>query len=78
MVMAGDITYYGILQAVVELRYAEGMPVVLFMCQWYNTDPNVPAAQSMIVGFYPSTRIPVGTTTLHLFFPNGKPSILYR
>ncbi|MEX5618484.1 DUF4216 domain-containing protein, partial [Pseudomonas syringae] len=42
--MAGDITYYGILQAVVELRYAEGMAVVLFMCKWYNIDLDVPGS----------------------------------
>ncbi|KAM7469376.1 hypothetical protein LguiA_007559 [Lonicera macranthoides] len=42
MVVSDDIPYYGILEAVVELKYAEGMPVVLFKCKWYYTDPKDP------------------------------------
>ncbi|KAL9670343.1 hypothetical protein QQ045_007894 [Rhodiola kirilowii] len=38
MVHAGDIKYYGVLQNVIELKYAEGMPVVIFQCKWFNTD----------------------------------------
>ncbi|CAM8956735.1 unnamed protein product [Rhodiola kirilowii] len=39
MILAGGIKYYGILQNVIELEYAEGMPVMLFHCKWFNTDP---------------------------------------
>lgn len=35
----GDIKYYGRLKNIIELQYAEGMPVVIFKCKWYNTDP---------------------------------------
>ncbi|KAM7497059.1 hypothetical protein LguiA_021473 [Lonicera macranthoides] len=42
--VAGDLTYYGILQSVIQLTYAERMPVVLFKCKWYNTDPTVPGS----------------------------------
>lgn len=35
----GDIKYYGVLENIIELQYAEGMPVVIFKCKWYNTDP---------------------------------------
>ncbi|KAL9674376.1 hypothetical protein QQ045_030648 [Rhodiola kirilowii] len=38
MVEAGDINYYGILTNIIELKYAEGMPVVIFKCKWYNTN----------------------------------------
>ncbi|CAM8928535.1 unnamed protein product [Rhodiola kirilowii] len=31
--------YYGILEKVIELIYADGLPVVLFECKWFNTDP---------------------------------------
>ncbi|CAM8932792.1 unnamed protein product [Rhodiola kirilowii] len=40
MVEDGDLTYYGIIQNIIELRYANGMPVVIFDCTWFNTDPN--------------------------------------
>ncbi|XP_050387187.1 uncharacterized protein LOC126803420 [Argentina anserina] len=33
--------YYGIVVSVVELLYAAGMPIVLFKCRWFNTNPNV-------------------------------------
>ncbi|KAL9669985.1 hypothetical protein QQ045_007535 [Rhodiola kirilowii] len=39
MVKVGDINYYGILTNIIELKYAEGMSVVIFKCKWYNTDP---------------------------------------
>ncbi|KAL9673432.1 hypothetical protein QQ045_029690 [Rhodiola kirilowii] len=39
MVLAGDVKYYGVLQNVIELKYAEGMPVIIFKCKWFNTDP---------------------------------------
>ena len=39
MVVVGETTYYGILDSVVELVYAEAMRVVLFKCIWYNTGP---------------------------------------
>ncbi|KAL9676132.1 hypothetical protein QQ045_004345 [Rhodiola kirilowii] len=35
----GDVTYYGVLEEVVSLRYAEGMSVIVFKCRWFNTDP---------------------------------------
>ncbi|KAL6133622.1 hypothetical protein ACLB2K_065856 [Fragaria x ananassa] len=31
--------YYGVLVSVIELIYGKGMPVVLFKCKWFNTDP---------------------------------------
>ncbi|KAL6139724.1 hypothetical protein ACLB2K_058026 [Fragaria x ananassa] len=31
--------YYGVLVSVIELIYDKGMPVVLFKCKWFNTDP---------------------------------------
>ena len=42
MVEADGVAYYGILEAVVELTYTGGMPVVLFKCKWYNTGPTDP------------------------------------
>ncbi|CAM8974825.1 unnamed protein product [Rhodiola kirilowii] len=39
MVEDGDLTYYSIIQNIIELRYANGMPVVIFDCTWFNTDP---------------------------------------
>ena len=38
MVEADGIAYYGVLEAVVELKYTEGMSIVLFKCKWYNTE----------------------------------------
>ena len=38
MVESEGINYYGILEAVVELLYVEGMSVVLFKCRWYDTE----------------------------------------
>ncbi|KAL9690817.1 hypothetical protein QQ045_011228 [Rhodiola kirilowii] len=38
MVHAGDTNYYGVLHNVIELKYAKGMPVVIFQCKWFNTD----------------------------------------
>ncbi|CAM8944477.1 unnamed protein product [Rhodiola kirilowii] len=38
MVNAEDINYYGVLLNIIELKYAEGMPVVIFQCKWYNMD----------------------------------------
>ncbi|KAL9678069.1 hypothetical protein QQ045_015908 [Rhodiola kirilowii] len=35
----GDVTYYGVLEEIVSLRYAEGMSVIVFKCRWFNTDP---------------------------------------
>lgn len=40
MVEDGDLSYYGIINNIIELRYANGMPVVVFKCTWYNTDPS--------------------------------------
>ncbi|KAL9685013.1 hypothetical protein QQ045_022459 [Rhodiola kirilowii] len=40
MVEDSDLTNYGIIQNIIELRYANGMPVVIFDCTWFNTDPN--------------------------------------
>ncbi|KAL9671472.1 hypothetical protein QQ045_009040 [Rhodiola kirilowii] len=40
MILEGDIEYYGVLLNVIELKYAEGMSVVVFKCKWFNTDPN--------------------------------------
>ncbi|CAM8965494.1 unnamed protein product [Rhodiola kirilowii] len=39
MVDDGDLTYYGIIKNIIELHYANGMPVVVFYCTWFNTDP---------------------------------------
>ena len=37
MLQAGDDDfYYGVLEEMVELIYAYGMPVVLFKCKWYD------------------------------------------
>nr|XP_011466801.1 PREDICTED: uncharacterized protein LOC105352168 [Fragaria vesca subsp. vesca] len=33
--------YYRVLISVIELIYGNRMPVVLFKCKWFNTDPNV-------------------------------------
>ena len=38
MVEVDEVMYYGILEAVVELVYAECMSVILFKCRWYDTD----------------------------------------
>ncbi|KAL9688135.1 hypothetical protein QQ045_032549 [Rhodiola kirilowii] len=37
MVLA--VNYYGVLQNIIELKYAEGLPVINFRCKWFNTDP---------------------------------------
>ncbi|CAM8951670.1 unnamed protein product [Rhodiola kirilowii] len=39
MVEDGHVTYYGVIQNIVQLRYANGMLVFLFDCIWFNTDP---------------------------------------
>ncbi|KAL9679938.1 hypothetical protein QQ045_017809 [Rhodiola kirilowii] len=39
MVEDGHVTYYGVIRNIVQLRYANGMLVVLFDCIWFNTDP---------------------------------------
>ncbi|KAL9668859.1 hypothetical protein QQ045_006399 [Rhodiola kirilowii] len=39
MVDDGELTYYGIIKNIIELHYANGMPVVVFYCTWFNTDP---------------------------------------
>ncbi|KAL9680476.1 hypothetical protein QQ045_018355 [Rhodiola kirilowii] len=39
MVETKDMTYYGIVENVFELKYADGLPVVLFQRKWFNTDP---------------------------------------
>ncbi|XP_050380004.1 uncharacterized protein LOC126797412 [Argentina anserina] len=33
--------YYGVLVSVIELLYGSRMPVVLFKCRWFNTNPSV-------------------------------------
>ena len=38
MVEVDDTVYYGILEAVVELLYTEGMSVILFKCRWYDIE----------------------------------------
>ncbi|CAM8905163.1 unnamed protein product [Rhodiola kirilowii] len=38
MVQAGENNYYGVLQNIIELKYANGMPVVIFQCKWFDTD----------------------------------------
>ena len=40
MVETETINYYGILEYVVKLLYMDMMPVVLFKCKWYDTDPS--------------------------------------
>ncbi|KAL9671449.1 hypothetical protein QQ045_009017 [Rhodiola kirilowii] len=39
VLVLADVKYYGVLQNVIELKYAEGMPVIIFKCKWFNTDP---------------------------------------
>ncbi|CAM8999586.1 unnamed protein product [Rhodiola kirilowii] len=39
MVEDGDLTYYGIIRNIIQLQYANGMPVFVFDCTWFNTDP---------------------------------------
>ncbi len=41
MVEGKSHNYYGVLISVIELIYGNRMPVVLFKCKWFNTDPNV-------------------------------------
>ena len=51
MVVGKDnVAYYGIVVAVIELLYPAGMPVVLFKCRWFNTDPNFPRSMKMDQG----------------------------
>ncbi|KAL9673345.1 hypothetical protein QQ045_029601 [Rhodiola kirilowii] len=52
MVKAGDINYYGILTNIIELKYAEGMPFVIFKCKWYNTDPEEGGNIKMDLGIF--------------------------
>nr|XP_011462058.1 PREDICTED: uncharacterized protein LOC105350814 [Fragaria vesca subsp. vesca] len=51
MVDGDEICYYGIILSVVELLYGAGMPVVLFKCKWFNTDPSLPRSTKMDHGF---------------------------
>ena len=39
MVEGLGFNYYGVLVSVIKLIYGKGMPVVLFKCKWFNTDP---------------------------------------
>ncbi|KAL9690825.1 hypothetical protein QQ045_011236 [Rhodiola kirilowii] len=39
MVKDSELTYFGIIRNIIELQYAYGMPVVVFDCAWFNTDP---------------------------------------
>ncbi|CAM8902673.1 unnamed protein product [Rhodiola kirilowii] len=39
MVEDEDVIYYGVIKNIIQVRYANGMPVVLFDCVWFNTDP---------------------------------------
>ena len=39
MVEGLGFNYYGVLVSVIELIYGNRMPVVLFKCKWFNTDP---------------------------------------
>ncbi|CAM8987826.1 unnamed protein product [Rhodiola kirilowii] len=39
MVEDGELTYYGIIRNIIQLQYANGMPVFVFDCTWFNTDP---------------------------------------
>ena len=39
MVEGMGFNYYGVLVSVIELISGKGMPVVLFKCKWFNTDP---------------------------------------
>ncbi|CAM8906723.1 unnamed protein product [Rhodiola kirilowii] len=50
MVEDGDLTYYGIIENIIELRYANGMHVVLFDCTWFNTDPKESGSTKMDYG----------------------------
>ncbi|CAM8986790.1 unnamed protein product [Rhodiola kirilowii] len=50
MVEDGDLTYYGIIQNIIELRYANEMHVVLFDCTWFNTDPKERGSTKMNYG----------------------------
>ncbi|XP_004289306.1 PREDICTED: uncharacterized protein LOC101300964 [Fragaria vesca subsp. vesca] len=40
MVEGLGFNYYGVLVSVIELIYGNRMPVVLFKCKWFNTDPS--------------------------------------
>ncbi|KAL9670960.1 hypothetical protein QQ045_008523 [Rhodiola kirilowii] len=40
MVVADGVKFYGILENIVEPKYAEGMPVIVFRCKWFNTNPS--------------------------------------
>ncbi|CAM8909852.1 unnamed protein product [Rhodiola kirilowii] len=39
MVEDEDVIYYGVIKNIIQVQYANGMPVVLFDCVWFNTDP---------------------------------------
>ncbi|KAL6209134.1 hypothetical protein ACLB2K_020077 [Fragaria x ananassa] len=39
MVKGLGFNYYGVLVSVIKLIYGKGMPVVLFKCKCFNTDP---------------------------------------
>ncbi|CAM8925904.1 unnamed protein product [Rhodiola kirilowii] len=38
MVEDGKLTYYGSIWNIIQLQYANGMPVFVFDCTWFNTD----------------------------------------
>ncbi|XP_004305751.1 PREDICTED: uncharacterized protein LOC101310148 [Fragaria vesca subsp. vesca] len=42
-----DQPYYRVLLTVVELLYGNRMPIVLFKCKWFITDPNVSTSTKM-------------------------------
>ncbi|CAM8892934.1 unnamed protein product [Rhodiola kirilowii] len=50
MVKDGDLTYYGIIQNIIEICYGNGMPVVVFDCTWFKTDPKERRSTKMDYG----------------------------
>ncbi|KAL9668669.1 hypothetical protein QQ045_006207 [Rhodiola kirilowii] len=38
LVEDGHVTSYGVIWIIIQLQFANGMPVVLFDCLWFNTD----------------------------------------
>ena len=51
MVETENANYYGVLEEVIELLYATCMPVVLFKCKWFDTDPEKSDSTKMDLGF---------------------------
>ncbi|KAL9687765.1 hypothetical protein QQ045_032172 [Rhodiola kirilowii] len=40
LILAEEVNYYGLLQKIIKLKYAEGvLPVIICRCKWFNTDP---------------------------------------